>query len=62
MKSYKIIRRSTWWSTNRLLKSVEKALHNSSKDGWNIESIAFGTDLLMLPNAFITLSKIEDQQ
>ncbi|SHK10182.1 hypothetical protein SAMN05444280_1685 [Tangfeifania diversioriginum] len=57
MKTYKVIKLSTAWSTSKLTERVEKFLNEKEKDGYEIISVAFGVNLWWLPTAFITICK-----
>jgi len=57
MKTYKVIKLSTAWSTSILAERVEKLLNEKEKDGYQIISVAFGVNLWWLPTAFITICK-----
>lgn len=57
MKNYKIIKYSTMWSVRKLTKQVEEILPVKENEGWEIISVAFGTNLWYMPTAFITLKK-----
>ena len=57
MNTYKILKFSTMWSTSSLTKKVEKILSEREKEGWEIVSVAFGTNLWYAPTAFITLKR-----
>lgn len=57
MKTYKVIKLSTAWSTSILTERVEKLLNEKEKDGYQIISVAFGVNLWWLPTAFITICK-----
>tara|TARA_B100000809_G_scaffold140254_1_gene137802 strand:+ start:1041 stop:1187 length:147 start_codon:yes stop_codon:yes gene_type:complete len=47
------------WSTSSLTNKVEKILSEKEKEGWEIVSVAFGTNLWYVPTAFITIKKAE---
>ncbi len=59
MNTYKILKFSTMWSTSSLTNKVEKILSEKEKEGWEIVSVAFGTNLWYVPTAFITIKKAE---
>lgn len=59
MKTYKVIKKSTSWSTNTLIKEVEQILQSATQKQYEIVSVSFGVNLWWMPTAFITLSKEE---
>ncbi|MFN3848244.1 MAG: hypothetical protein ACK4NY_02395 [Spirosomataceae bacterium] len=60
MKTYKIIKKSTFWSTNSLINKVEQILQSAIQENYEIVSVSFGVNLWWIPTAFITLSKEQD--
>jgi hypothetical protein len=57
MKTYKIIKLSTMWSTSSLTAKVEQLLNRKTMDGYEIVTVAFGVNLWWMPTAFITFCK-----
>lgn len=57
MKTFKVNKYSTMWSTLGLTQEVEIELAKLAKEGWDIVSVAFGVNLWWMPTAFITISK-----
>jgi hypothetical protein len=57
MKKYKIIKRSTMWSTSALTADVEQLLNEKTQDGYEIVTVAFGINIWMMPTAYITICK-----
>jgi hypothetical protein len=57
MKSYLIIKRTNIWSLNSLVVEVENILNEKTKEGYEIVTVSFGTNLWWFPTAFITLAK-----
>ncbi len=57
MKNYTVIKLSNMWSTETLRRNVEKLLNEKTSQGFEIVSVAFGTNLWYTPTAFITLCK-----
>jgi hypothetical protein len=57
MKTYKIIKLSTMWSTSSLTAEVEKALNETTGNGYEIVSVAFGINIWWMPTAFSTVCK-----
>ena len=57
MKTYRIIKLSTWWSTSSLTTEVEKLLNEKVHDGYEIVAVAFGVNLWWMPTAFVTVCK-----
>ena len=59
IKIYSIIKKSSMWSTNSLIREVEQILNEKNREGYEVVSVAFGINLWALPTAYITLSKQE---
>jgi hypothetical protein len=57
MKKYSIISESSMWSTAKLKQKVEIILNEKINDGYEVVSVAFGTNIWWIPTAYITLSK-----
>ncbi len=57
MNTYRIIKRSAFWSTNTLTREVEEVLEYEEDAGWTVVSVAFGINIWMMPTAFITLRR-----
>lgn len=57
MKTYQVITHSAVWSMSALIRKVEQTLHEKTKDGYEIVTVAFGVNLWWLPTAFITVCK-----
>jgi hypothetical protein len=57
MKSYSIIKKTNIWSLNSLVTEVENILNEKTKEGYEIVTVSFGTNLWWFPTAFITLAK-----
>ena len=57
MKTYKVIKFSTMWSTNSLTEKVEHLLNEKTRDGYEIVTVAFGVNIWWMPTAFITVCK-----
>jgi len=57
MKTYRIIKLSTWWSTSSLTAEVEKLLNEKERDGYEIVTVAFGVNMWWMPTAFVTVRK-----
>jgi len=57
MKTYRIIKRSTMWSTSSLTAEVEKVLYEKTRDGYEIVTVSFGINIWWMPTAFITICK-----
>jgi len=57
MKTYRIIKRSTMWSTSSLTAEVEKVLNEKTSDGYEIVTVSFGINMWWMPTAFITICK-----
>lgn len=57
MKTYKIIKLSTMWSTSILIAQVERVLNGKAKDGYEIVTVAFGVNMWWMPTAYITVCK-----
>ena len=57
MKTYKIIKLSTMWSTKSLTEKVEQILNEKVRDGYEIVTVAFGVNHWWLPTAYITICK-----
>lgn len=55
--TYSIIKKSTMWSTNTLVKEVETILNEKTAAGYEIVTVAFGLNLWWMPTAYITLKK-----
>lgn len=58
MTSFRIIKISAMWSTDKLTSDVERTLKEKSEEGYEIVSVAFGVNLWWMPTAFITLKTI----
>lgn len=57
MKTYRIIKLTTWWSTSSLTSDVERLLNEKEREGYEIVTVAFGLNLWWMPTAFVTLRK-----
>ena len=57
MKKYSIISESSMWSTAKLKQKVEIILNEKINDGYEVVSVAFGTNIWWIPTAYITLRK-----
>jgi len=57
MKRYSIIKQTHWYSAGALRKEAEIIINNKVKDGFEIVSVSFGTNILYLPTVFITICK-----
>lgn len=57
MTKFKIIQRSTAWSTSNLMSEVEELLPQMTEKGYNIVSVSFGVNIWWMPTAYITISK-----
>ena len=57
MKHFEIIKLSTMWSTERLRNKVEQILNEKNKQGYEIVTVSFGTNLWYIPTAFVTIKK-----
>ncbi len=60
MKTYKIIKHSSMWSTTNLMRKVEKTLEHMTDQGWEIVTVSFGMNLWYAPTAYITFSRQND--
>ncbi|SHI95357.1 hypothetical protein [Aquimarina spongiae] len=56
-KTFRVLKLSNVWSTEKLRKEVEDTLNRVSKDGWEIVSVAFGSSNAQIATAMITISK-----
>ncbi len=56
-KTFKVLKLSNVWSTEKLRKEVEDTLNKASNDGWHIVSVAFGSSNAQIATAMITISK-----
>ena len=57
MKTYKIIKLSTMWSTDTLIRDVELLINERAKDGYEIVTVAFGVNMWWMPTAYVTVCK-----
>lgn len=57
MKTYRIIRVTTMWSTSLLTKKVEQILNRKTMEGYEIVTVAFGVNIWWTPTAYITICK-----
>jgi hypothetical protein len=57
MKTYRIIKLSTNWSTSSLTKAVEQLLNAKTKEGYEIVTVAFGVNMWWMPTAYITICR-----
>jgi hypothetical protein len=55
MSRYRIFKYSHGFSTDKLTRNVEDRLQDLEDEGYEIISVAFGTNLLYVPTAFITV-------
>ncbi len=55
MKRYKIIKMSTLWSATRLAEKVEEVLNKKSTERYEIVSVSFGINALLMVTAYITV-------
>ncbi len=56
-KTFRVLKLSNVWSTEKLRKEVEDTLNRVSKDGWEVVSVAFGSSNAQIATAMITISK-----
>lgn len=57
MKTFKIVTRSTMWSTLSLTREVEELLPQMIEKGYTVVSVSFGMNIWWMPTAYITISK-----
>jgi len=57
VKTFRVLKLSNVWSTEKLRKEVEDTLNRVSKDGWEVVSVAFGSSNAQIATAMITISK-----
>ena len=57
MKTYRIIRVTTMWSTSLLTKKVEQILNRKTMEGYEIVTVSFGVNIWWTPTAYITICK-----
>ena len=57
MKTYKIIKLSTKWSTSTLTAEVEQILNANTIDGYEIVTVSFGINMWCMPTAHITICR-----
>lgn len=57
MKDYRIIKKSSFWSVEKLTNEVEILLNEKTSQGYEVISVSFGVNLFWIPTAFITLKK-----
>lgn len=55
MTRYRVFKYSSAFSTDKLTRIVEDRLQELEDEGFEIISVAFGTNLLYVPTAFITV-------
>lgn len=60
MKMYSIITKTNIWSLTSLVTEVENILNEKTKDGFEIVTVSFGTNLWWFPTAYITLAKTKE--
>ena len=54
MKKFRIFRISNMWSSSNLVREVENELTKLTKEGYEIVSVSFGTNIWYVPTAYIT--------
>ncbi|MBA2328948.1 MAG: hypothetical protein M3413_01905 [Bacteroidota bacterium] len=59
MKTYSIVTKTSIWSLASLVTDVENILNEKTKEGYEIVTVSFGTNLWWFPTAYITLAKNE---
>lgn len=59
MSRYRIFKYSHGFSTDKLVRNVEDRLQELEDAGYEIVSVAFGTNLLYIPTAFITVRQAD---
>ena len=57
MKTYRVIKLSTMWSTSSLTAKVEHILNMKTRDGYEIVTASFGVNMWWMPTAYITICK-----
>ena len=57
MKTYRIFKLSTMWSTKSLTAEVEQLLNEKARDGYEIVTVAFGVNMWWMPTAYVTICK-----
>ena len=57
MKTYSILKVTTGWSTDELVKDVEKMVNKKVNEGYEIVTVSFGLNTWWVPTAFITICK-----
>lgn len=59
MKKYTIIKETGYWTTESLRQNVQFKVNKLAQDGYEIVSVAFGTNMWAFPTVFITIAKEE---
>ncbi|WP_291859012.1 hypothetical protein [Marinilabilia sp.] len=54
MKNFRVIKLSTMCSTKKLTQKVELILNEKANAGFEIVTVAFGTNIWYMPTAYIT--------
>ncbi len=57
MKTYRVIKLTSMWSTSSLTRQVEQSLNKWTRDGCEIVTVSFGVNMWWLPSAYITICK-----
>jgi hypothetical protein len=57
MKTYRIFKLTSLWSTDRLIREVEQLLNEKTGDGYEIVNVSFGVNMYWLPTAYVTICK-----
>ena len=57
MKQFRVIKKTNYWSTDKLCKEVEETLKQLTDDGYEIIGVSMGVNLWWIPTAFITVKK-----
>ncbi len=55
--TYRVIKASNMWSTEKLRKQTEEIINREKENGWAIVSVAFGLNVWHIPTVFITIAK-----
>lgn len=57
MVKFRVIKVSDAWSTNALIRKVEKELEKIHAEGSEIINVSFGYNMWFIPTAFISLKR-----
>lgn len=57
MKTFRIFKLTSLWSTNTLIKEVEQLLNEKTGDGYEIVTVSFGVNMWWMPTAYVTICK-----